>query len=195
MRYLFSLLALCLLAACTGGYELSDPPAHPQAAAPQPDAASLKAGLASRYYIEVFNETDDLIDWAQDRNGIPGAPVIGLQHRVGKGEVLTSGYSDEVGAKLIGYLRLPEAGLYQLKVTTNDGVRIFLGGEMIHDDPQVAPDRIKKSRPFEVAEPGWYPLTVWYFEKHNTSTLWVLWKTPQAVDFQSIPLENLKHGS
>ena len=194
MRCLFLLLAFSLLAACAATPDPRDLNATPQPAAPQPDPAALKDGLDSRYYVKAFHDIDELLEWTEYRDGIPGTPVAGLEHRAGKGEVLTSGYSDEVGAELTGYLRLPEAGSYQLQVTTNDGTRIYLGGARIHDDPKVAPDRTMKSEAFEIAVPGWYPLAVWYFERHNTSTLEVLWKTPASADFQSIPLDNLKHG-
>ena len=75
----------------------------------------------------------------------------------------------------------------------NDGVRIHLGRARVHDDPKVGKDRTRESKPIEITRPGWYRLEIWYFEKRNTSTLEVKWKTPGSERFTSIPAADLKH--
>lgn len=198
MRKILILLALGLVSAsvtaCVTDQQAMQTNATPQPAAPQPAPTALQDGLATLYYGATFDHVDDLMDWTEYRDGIPGSPVAGLEHRAGTDDVMTSGASDLVGAKITGYLQLPEAGSYRLQVTANDGVRIFLGDALVHDDPKVGPDRTTESAPFQITTPGWYPLTVWYFEKRGSSTLAVLWQTPQSGGFQSIPAENLKHG-
>lgn len=193
MRKLFLVLALSFLSACATGQGDANLNAAPQAANPQPDAASLKDGLATDYYATAFDHVNDLESWITYRDPNVGTPIVGLEHRAGKGDVLTSGSSDLVGVVIKGYLRMPEAGSYQLQVTTNDGVRIHLGGARIHDDPKVGPERTLESAPFQISEPGWYPLSIWYFEKRGSAVLEVLWKTPQSGGFTSIPAEDLKH--
>ena len=193
MRKLLLVLVLGFLSACAAGQGDANLNATPQAANPQPDAASLQDGLAVAYYASAFDHVNDLESWINYRNPNVGTPIVGLEHRAGKGDVLTSGSSDQVGAVISGYLRMPEAGSYQLQVTTNDGVRIHLGGARIHDDPKVGPERTLETTPFQIGEPGWYPLNIWYFEKRGSAVLEVLWKTPRSGGFTSIPAEDLKH--
>jgi hypothetical protein len=102
--------------------------ATPQPAQPQPDATALKDGLAVTYFGASYESIDDFWGWMDFREGVVGPPLTGLEYRTGKGNVLTSGSKDQVGAEISGLLLLPAAGSYQLSVTTNDGVRIHLGG-------------------------------------------------------------------
>ena len=153
----------------------------------------LKDGLSVTYYRATYNSIDEFWGWKGYSDGYVGPPLNGLMHRTGKGNVLTSGSKDQVGAEISGLLLLPAAGSYQLSVTTNDGVRIHLGVARVHDDPKVGKDRTLQSKPFEISQPGWYPLEIWYFEKRGTSTLEVQWKTPESGGFTAIPGEDLKH--
>jgi hypothetical protein len=57
----------------------------------------------------------------------------------------------------------------------------------------VGPDRTVESAAFQITKAGWYPLKIWYFEKRGTSTMEILWKTPQSGRFKSIPTGDLKH--
>ena len=193
MRKSLIVLALVFLGACATEREEAGLNATPQPAAPQPDAAKLQDGLATHYYASAFDHIDELIDWTDYRDGQAGEPISGLSHRAGKGDVLTSGSSDRVGAVISGQLRIPEPGTYQLSVTVNDGARIYLGGALVHDDPKVGPDRTVESQPFQIGQAGWYPIKIWYYEKRGGSTLDVQWKTPGDAAFAAIPSEDLKH--
>ena len=193
MRKLLLVMALGFLSACAGANQARDLNATPQPAQPQPEAAALKNGLAVTYFGASYSSIDEFWGWMDFREGTAGPPLTGLEYRRGKGKVLTSGAKDQVGAEITGLLRLPAAGSYRLSVTTNDGVRIHLGGARVHDDPKVGKDRTRESKPIEIAQPGWYPLEIWYFEKRGTSTLEVLWKTPNSDRFTSIPSADLKH--
>lgn len=193
MRKFLFVLALSFLGACAGGKEMPDLNATPQPVQPQPDAAALKDGLAVTYFNATYESIDDFWGWMGYREGVVGPPLTGLEYRTGKGNVLTSDSKDQVGAEISGLLLLPAAGSYQLSVTTNDGVRIHLGGARVHDDPAVGKDRTRESAPFEISQPGWYPLEIWYFEKRGTSTLKIQWKTPESDGFTSIPGADLKH--
>jgi hypothetical protein len=179
MRKFLFVLALSFLGACAGGKEMRDLNATPQPAQPQPDAAALEDGLAVTYFGASYESIDDFWGWMDFREGVVGPPLTGLEYRTGKGNVLTSGSKDQVGAEISGLLLLPAAGSkdqvgaeisgllllpaagsYQLSVTTNDGVRIHLGGARVHDDPTVGKDRTRESAPFEISQPGWYPLRI-----------------------------------
>ena len=58
-------------------------------AQPQPAADVLQPGLAVIYYHGVFNDTREITEWAESKNGKPGEPIKMLDYWVGEGEVLT----------------------------------------------------------------------------------------------------------
>jgi hypothetical protein len=193
MRRLLLVVAISFLGACAA--DTSEPAINqqPLPADPQPAAAALKDGLATHYYGASYDTVDEFVSWLDYREGYEGLPINGLEHRAGKGDVLTSGSKNQVGALITGFLLIPEGGSYQLSVTTNDGIRIHLGGARIHNDPKVGPDRTVESAAFQITQAGWYPLKIWYFEKRGTSTMEILWKTPQSGSFKSISAGDLKH--
>jgi hypothetical protein len=101
--------------------------------------------------------------------------------------VLTSDGDDGVGAEITGLIHLAEPGFYSFAVRSNDGFRLWIGGEQILEDPDVHADRYSDIAEFQVTTPGWYPLRMLYFERKNTSTLELYW-LPPSLDVDSMPL-------
>lgn len=161
--------------------------------APQPDAATLADGLAVTYYFETFNHIDDLLEGMRYLKPHPGEPLATLNYKVGEGHVLSSGSSNFVGAHITGLIRLEAAGTYEFDVTSNDGVRLSLGGETVYEYPEVHSDWTSDPIPVRIEEPGWYAVEVLYFEKKSTSTLILRWKPPGASSFEVVPPAALKH--
>jgi hypothetical protein len=189
-RFAFASTLLLLSACATQPQDLSEKPVP---ATPQPAAAELRDGLAVRYYYGTFDHVRDLVGFMDYKDGKAGAPLASLSHNDGAGTVLTSEAEDLVGAHITGYLRLAAPGTYRFQVTTNDGVRVRLGGARIHDDPGTGPARTSDPIPVEVSQPGWYPLQVWYFEKRGTSTLQVEWTPPGQDGMTDLPADVLGH--
>lgn len=160
---------------------------------PQPETSALADGLAVTYYFEIFNSIDKLIEGMRNLKPHPGEPLPTLNYKVGEGPVLTSKARNFVGAHITGLIRFEKTGTYEFEVTSNDGVRLSLGGEMIFEDPEVHADWTSEPIPVSIAEPGWYALDVLYFEKKSTSTLIVRWKPPGASEFEVVPAAALKH--
>ena len=117
-----------------------------------------------------------------------------LNYKVGTGKILTSDSSDLVIAKIKGYLRFDAAGIYALRVNSNDGVRLDIGGKRIFNDPNAHPDRMSESLPVEITEPGWYAVDLLYFEKKGTATLELYWRPPGAASFDFVPAEAFGHA-
>ena len=166
---------------------------QPTPAAPQPKAEALKPGLAVRYYFEVYNSIDDLLEMMDRNKGQPGEPIKQLNYRVGPGKVLTSDSSNFVGAHITGLIHLEKAGTYNFLVTSNDGVSVSLGSEIIFEDPDVHADSTSDPISVTIGTPGWYELDVLYFEKKNTSTLILKWKPPDAPGYEVVPPNALKN--
>ena len=145
---------------------------------PQPAADQVQSGLSVTYYYSFFRHIDELVEWEGYKDGSPGAPVLEVNYRVGKGTVLTSDSADGVGARMEGYIHLERAGFYTFAFESNDGVRLEIAGQRVVEDPDVHKDRFSELGAIEVAEPGWYPITIRYFERKNTSTLTFHWLLP-----------------
>ncbi len=165
--------------------------------AQQPTSDSLKQGLIPTYYFSIFNLVDEITEVAKLEPGIVGRPAIpALDYKVGSGEVLTSGRTDGVGADIRGLINFPEAGRYTMALESNDGVRMELGGKNIFSDPGVHADRYSRPISIDIATPGWYPLSLLYFEKRNTATLQLFWTKPgEEGGLKTVPADAFAHLS
>ncbi len=163
-------------------------------AKPQPNPAALKPGLAVTYYYGLVRHVDELATIAKYSKGNVGPPIPQLNYKVGQGNVLTSKFDNGVGAFIEGLINFPEAGTYVLKVHSNDGVKLEIGGKLIHMDPGVHVDTFSDPIPVEIDAAGWYPLSLIYFERKSTSTLELYWSGPggaKAADF--VPADAFAH--
>lgn len=162
--------------------------AWPLPVAPQPSADALKPGIAVTYLQKKIRHLGSMPDSAEmARSGYTGAPVTHLAHRFGEGEVFGSGVSRGICVEMNGLVQFPQAGAYIFKAHSNDGIRIFIDGRRIIDDPDVHGDRYRQSDPVRITQPGWYRLNVKYFQRKGTATLELYWKTPGSADFVIVP--------
>jgi hypothetical protein len=154
----------------------------------------LKPGLAVCYMYEFVRHVDEIAKWEKHRKCKPGAPLATLNSRAGADKVLTSGSDDGVMAKITGFIHLDKAGPYKFAFESNDGVRLKIDGELIVEDPDVHGDQYSDIGTMEVANPGWYPLAIDYFERKGTSTLRFFWRPPGVEgDMPLVPAEALAH--
>ena len=162
---------------------------------PPPDPAELEPGLAVTYWFQLFRHVDQLVDWQESKRGIRGQPLPSLNYRSGTGPVLSSRGTDGVGAEITGLIHLDKPGSYSFNIESNDGVRFWIGDEMLIEDPDVHADRFSDFGTIEVAEPGWYPVKLLYFERKNTSTLRLFWQPPgdSGGTMKIVPKEAFAH--
>src|SRR5262245_21189587 len=139
----------------------------------EPQPAQLTPGLAVEYVYVKVNYINEL----KGRKFEPGPPLTSLNYRWG-GNVLTSKVREEVGANISGYIRFDKSGVYGLEVTSNDGVLVEIGGQVIHEDPGVHPDSTSDLIGVKIDQPGWYPIKVTYFQKKGTASLVLAWVPP-----------------
>jgi len=143
-------------------------------AEPQPAPTSLMPGLAVQYTYAIMNSVDDM----KGRKFEPGPPILHLDWVMGTRRVLTSKANEGVGAILTGFLQFDKLGVYGINVTSNDGVRLEIGGKVIHEDPGVHADTTSDRIDVQIERPAWYPITITYFQKRHTATLVVRWIAP-----------------
>ncbi len=124
--------------------------------------------------------------------GKPGQQVAYINHQF-KESVFDSGSEKGVGVFLNGYLKMDVAGTYQFKAMSNDGIRVMVNGEIVVLDPTVHSDRFSDSGQVAIDKPGWYPLTVKYFQRKGTARLELYWQPPGMADFIIIPAAAYGH--
>ncbi|NQV81283.1 MAG: hypothetical protein HQ495_12075 [Alphaproteobacteria bacterium] len=193
-RTIFSAFILAaLLAASVGPFAAPSAAGDIKAAHPQPDSAVVKPGLSVKYYIDRFNHIDEVINAATWMKPVRGEPLPMLNYNVGAGPVLTNKNDDLVGAFIQGYIKIDKPGTYLFSVQHNDGVRVWVGNEMIYDAPFVAPDTWSPNLEVVANEAGWYPLRMIYYEKKSTATLELYWQAPGAASFEFVPAAAFGH--
>ncbi|MHA1537032.1 MAG: PA14 domain-containing protein [Alphaproteobacteria bacterium] len=191
-----SLLAAAVAAVVFAVVPLASPSAGEIApASPQPKASQLKPGLAVYYEFNYVRKIKWMLYYTRDNPGKPGPPLPQINYSTGIGNVLTSGRADGVMATIVGYIKLAKPGAYMFKVNANDGVRVFLAGKRILDDPDWHPagDTMTAPVSVQVAKPGWYKLKVLYFERKGTSTLQLYWQPPGAGGAGIVPAGVFAH--
>jgi hypothetical protein len=154
----------------------ADPISGLRPAEPQPAAQELTPGLSVQYAYAIVNHIDEL----KGKKFEAGPPVTHLDWRMGTGIVLTSKQREGVGATITGLVLLEKPGVYGFEVTSNDGVRLEVGGKLVHEDPGVHADTTSDKIEVKVERPGWYPISIQYFQKRSTATLVVRWVEPGA---------------
>lgn len=146
-------------------------------AEPQPTPQQLAPGLAVRYTYAIVNHVDEL----KGRKLESGPPLSHLEWKMGSGIVLTSKAREGVGAIISGLILFEKPGTYGFEVTSNDGVRLEIGGKVIHEDPGVHSDTTSDRIDVKIDRPGWYPIGIVYFQKRYTATLVVRWIGPAGT--------------
>ena len=159
-------------------------------AEPEPTADQLAPGLAVQYTYALMNHLDEM----KGRTFESGPPITHLDWRMGTGIVLTSKAREGVGAIITGLVRFEKPGVYGFDVTSNDGVRLEIGGQLIHEDPGVHSDTTSDRIDVRSDQPGWYPIQIMYFQKRYTATLAVRWIGPGDMGkLTPVPASALAH--
>ena len=74
---------------------------------------------------------------------------------------------------------------------SNDGVRLTIGGDQLHEDAKPHADRTSDSLPVEVREAGWYPIEIIWYQRKGSWALELTWSA--GGDFAAVPPENFGH--
>ena len=97
-------------------------------------------------------------------------------------------------ARITGLIHLEKVGAYRFAFESNDGVRLKIGGKQIVEDPGVHDDQFSDLGTMDVTQPGWYPLSIDFFERKSTWTLRFLWRPPGVADgVAPVPATVLTH--
>lgn len=160
-------------------------------ASPQPGASALAQGLDVEYMMIQALHVNDL---EAAGKGKPGKPLKMLNWDMGSGPILTHVEDEGVGARIRGYIKFEAPGNYQMKMKSNDGVRLSIGGQMVIDDPEVHAAKFSDVAQVSVPSPGWYEVYLLYFERRGTATLELHWQPPGAGGFEFVPASAFAHA-
>ena len=159
-----------------------------------PQPANLEAGLAVDYYYHKMRHLDELVEYMGRKDPGEGEPLPNLDYVRGEGKkVLTTKYDKFVGADIRGFINFPEPGNWNLVVVSNDGIRLWIDGALIYEDPDVHADRESDMIPVRVDEAGWHELRVLYFQRKGSTALVLGWEPPGG-DLEVVPPEAFGHA-
>lgn len=154
--------------------------------------AGMEAGLKVDYYYGDFGNVDEVVEYASRKSSALGEPLPNLDFRGGSGKpVLNQKHKDYVAAIITGFINFSGAGTHMLKVRSNDGVRIAIGGLTVYEDPEPHPDRTSDAVPVAVSEAEWLPLEIIYFERKGSWSIELTWQ--ENGEFVAIPASHFAH--
>jgi len=157
-------------------------------------ADQLQPGLAVRYFLQDFKHVDAMPTGAAIvKDGRLGKPIPQLNQRSNKGALFDSGTNELFGMHITGLIKLEQAGDYMFVAKSNDGIRVQLGDKRVVDDPDVHADRFSTPTAVKITKPGWYPITVQYFQRKFTAALELHWQPPGKNEFSPVPAEVFRH--
>jgi len=146
---------------------------------PADDPGDVAPGLHFEYYEGEWKKLPDFDALQAVAQGIAETFDIGLRKQ-----------DDRFGFRFTGYIKVPREGIYRFFVRSDDGVRLWIGGDLVIDD-----DGIHGAR--EVSEyvalaAGLHPITVEYFELAGDESLHVAYSGP-GIEKQGLPPQILFH--
>jgi hypothetical protein len=155
----------------------------------------LQPGLSVLYFHQFYRHIDEMPKGRMIKaRGIPGKPILILDHHFGEDrEVYKSGRAKGVGMHMDGFIQFEKTGDYVFQANTNDGFRLFISELRIINDPAVHSDRMSEKGMIRVAEPGWYPIRILYFQRKATATIQLFWKKPGDKTMDIVPAEAYAH--
>ena len=156
---------------------------------------NVRPGLEVIYFHDKFRHVNDIPKSEKGiaKFGRPGPPILQLNHRFGDGKVFASGRSQEVGILMQGYFHLDTPGEYLFQANSNDGIQLYIDGNLVVNDPTVHGDKLSEPGKFTVAQGGMFPVTVKYFQRKGTATLELYWQPPGVNSYSIIPSSVYSH--
>ncbi|MFZ4663224.1 MAG: PA14 domain-containing protein [Caldilineaceae bacterium] len=124
---------------------------------------------------------------------LSSAPVLDRQELVdfdwGNGGPGSSVNRDFFSARWRGEIEAPTSGLYQFQTLSDDGVRVWVNGQLLINNWTIHGPTTDTSGQIYLTAGARYSLVVEYFEWVGGATLKLLWKPPSATQFTPIPPE------
>lgn len=142
--------------------------------------ADHEPGLAMRlYYIGEDLSSIPILLVNQTPNYSVVIPQVDL-----RGPSAFGNFSEQFYVKLTGYLRAPEAGEYEFRLTSDDGSRLLIEDKIVVDNDGLHSEQSLSSRLW--LDAGVFPIIVEYFENKGDEVLRLEWRRPGKTHFEII---------
>ncbi|MGW2350153.1 family 16 glycoside hydrolase [Actinacidiphila glaucinigra] len=95
------------------------------------------------------------------------------------------GFTDNFVSQILGNINVPEAGSYTFRLISDDGSRLFVGGQQVIDH-----DGLHGAEPKDgeiTLTPGYHALHIDHFDRGGGQQVTLQWKPPGAADFAVVP--------
>jgi thermitase len=102
-----------------------------------------------------------------------------------------SGRADDVGAVFEGWLEVPEAGFWNLSLTSDDGSRLRIGDDLVVDNDGL--HGMVTVRATRALAAGFHPIRIEFFEGGGGAGVIFRWSGPGTTS-QVVPAARLSHG-
>ncbi|MFO1389710.1 glycoside hydrolase family 3 C-terminal domain-containing protein [Cellvibrio sp.] len=148
----------------------------------RPDANSKQQGLKGEYFrgrdfsgAPVFTRIDSRISFRWDR----GSPT---DDAVARGEVKSADAvpSDNFSVRWTGQLIAPTTGSYEISVSANDGMRLYINGALVIDSWELSARLQSKSAKINLEAGKSYAIKLEYFEDIRDAEVRLSWRLPNA---------------
>jgi len=126
-----------------------------------PPNATLRPGLAYRYYEKAIQSLEELTGLSPKKEGfLPEGEYLQVAER-----------ADSFAFVFSGYLEIPKTGVYYLELRSDDGARLYLDDELLVDNDGSHSARRREG--VQALQAGLHPIRLEYFDDYSGETLQV----------------------
>ncbi len=145
---------------------------------PGVEVSGARPGVGYRYYEGHFSRVDGIVGGKLAERGIlPEVSIAGARQK------------DHFGYIFEGLLRIPERGVWEFRLRSDDGSVLEIGGERIVDNDGSHAAIAATGR--AALDAGLHPFRLLYFEDYEGEELSWEWRAPGTDRFEAVPGENL----
>ncbi|MCB9845067.1 MAG: hypothetical protein H6811_03655 [Phycisphaeraceae bacterium] len=105
--------------------------------------------------------------------------------RISSGPMREDGPSDYFALRLLGHIDIPEAGLWQFSLGSDEGARLWIDGQLVVNDGD--PHSFRWSSGSIELTPGEHTIEIHYFERRYSAGLVATWQGPSDAYESVIP--------
>ncbi len=99
--------------------------------------------------------------------------------------------ADQFSVRWTGFVEAASTGNYQFQTRSNDGVRLWINGELVIDNWTAHGATDDTSATIALVKNQRYAITVEYYDNAGTGVARLLWKTPAGTAFVVLPIKRL----
>jgi hypothetical protein len=150
------------------------------------DKAKWNTGLEGQYYFSTTPspESDFRSAYSWRTDGV-------IDFNWGTGSPIAGWTADNFSVRWVGWVLAPSAGQYVFQTESDDGIRVWLNGQMIVDNWTDHGPTLNNSASVTLLSGSANAIKIEYYEKGGGSIVRLRWKAPGSSSFVTVPKANL----